>query len=933
MDQFYIESGYYDTGYFVYVADAESTLTAETSISTEAISFNGVVIAIECSAEVAFSISKIVDVGSTLTAEFSQVTYGSKTSDIDLFAFTNAAIAIQVDLIRDNNIAATAVFDIATDGKVYRDLQAEPASLFDFSVITERSRAFNLETQAAFSFDIAVELYKEFNSNSNSSFALITEATITREFDSTSTITASQETAGDRIRYAESALTENIVLTASVRQIRDAHLTAFNSATMTVDAVKNSVAESSLNFTVSVSSIVGFRKSYSSNIRAHSSILVSRYAGTDRPKTIAGTFDADNLINAGTRLTDLSLFPFADNWFFETTIRIAPSANWQIIDNKRIVVIPLGTQYGQSCQLSSTIRYRSSEGVTYETTLKIGSQFVSGTYNTGILNSTSFAQTIQLGVSFTGGQKVSIYAFGTRLTTVNVNTANWIIPNDVSVQFAPDYPFTTNSSTHTAYTDISWLTYGDYANGGATSYTPVTRTNTPETIFLYQFNGNGNESLALTQTAAAAITSASSVSAKLTGDFRFASAISASSTLTATVGTLNDIDLVAFSNAAVASSVNVITENIVNASVQASQATDGNKIVGFDSNTSSEFTSSTASDRIRISSADANIETSLSSEVNQLFGLDARVQSNFFVDRTYYIDGYVEEGYFERLFVSGNLITNIDTDLSSAFSLTADIDYATTGTALVMSAGTMSIEASKIAVFDSQATSTANVSVTADKVVGFNANLVLSTSLFVIGEKSGEIALYAFSDAALVANAIRIRETSSNANVLSTLFFDSSGALNQNGEADLFASSTVDIAYNRIRNTAVVTESIATELVAVVKTTASLADLVSSTSLNTTADKTSGASSNLSSQVSITATVGIVASGVINISSAMVFDATVRELRLEEIYYKIPAEDRTFAFSAETREYTILGETRYRKITQETAQRTIAGETRIYTVD
>jgi len=136
-DNLYIELDYFTPEeYYTYEAVAQSALAAESTFACDANVIAGGEIVIASGDLPAFA---------TLTVTISHLE-GS-----DMFAFAEAALAAAVDRIRDNNIAATAVFDIATDGRVFRDLAAAPTSLFDFDVVNERSREFNLDAQAAFS--------------------------------------------------------------------------------------------------------------------------------------------------------------------------------------------------------------------------------------------------------------------------------------------------------------------------------------------------------------------------------------------------------------------------------------------------------------------------------------------------------------------------------------------------------------------------------------------------------------------------------------------------------------------------------------------------------------------------------------------------------------------------------------------------------------
>jgi hypothetical protein len=98
-----------------------------------------------------------VSVISAMSAQFTQTATISHIEGADLFALSDAAIAVQVDRIRENNIAASAVFDIATDFVVERSADADVDAIFSAIISGLRSRDVNLETQAAFSFDVQTD--------------------------------------------------------------------------------------------------------------------------------------------------------------------------------------------------------------------------------------------------------------------------------------------------------------------------------------------------------------------------------------------------------------------------------------------------------------------------------------------------------------------------------------------------------------------------------------------------------------------------------------------------------------------------------------------------------------------------------------------------------------------------------------------------------
>jgi hypothetical protein len=151
--QSYYTEGYYATGYyesrgsqFVLTAELESVGQTVEAIGSWSSQF-----------DIVGQSSRTLQTSASLTLEFTQTVIGSRSKDIDLFAFSEAAIAVEISVLRNSNISVTAVFDIATDGRRFRDLSSAEDSQFDFAVVNGRSREFNIETQAAFSFESSAD--------------------------------------------------------------------------------------------------------------------------------------------------------------------------------------------------------------------------------------------------------------------------------------------------------------------------------------------------------------------------------------------------------------------------------------------------------------------------------------------------------------------------------------------------------------------------------------------------------------------------------------------------------------------------------------------------------------------------------------------------------------------------------------------------------
>jgi hypothetical protein len=233
MDQFYFEEGYFEGRYFVYIASAELILApylvegyidadyyfttgGQSVLVCSAQTFRGVDVFAQGAFAAEFALSALAqpntklananfNVISTLNAQaqplikdaFAElsvlVSLSGTISHIegaDLFAFSESQLALEVSVIRDNNISASVAFDIATDGRVFRDLASASVSLFDFVAANERSRAFQMETQTAFSLTADAVSTLSAITNTLSEFALdstvlkvtVTSADLSAEF-------------------------------------------------------------------------------------------------------------------------------------------------------------------------------------------------------------------------------------------------------------------------------------------------------------------------------------------------------------------------------------------------------------------------------------------------------------------------------------------------------------------------------------------------------------------------------------------------------------------------------------------------------------------------------------------------------------------------------------------------------------------------------
>lgn len=959
VDQFYFEDGYVESSFFVYQAEAiiglgpyfepnyitVNYLEDRSSFSTlycDAEIVVGMLIEAQSYPTSEFTVSavatKSVDATAAFASQFTQSTIGSRGRDIDLFAFSNAAIAVAVDRIRENNVNVSLTFDVATDYVVVRTADSDVDAIFSAIINGLRSRDTSLETQAAFSFESNIIVNREASAICSIETSLSLEPSIIRELSSSQNTSTSQDTSGDRIRFGISAFDIQTTQTVSFRVVRDAHLTGTGVAAITCNPIKTTENSSSISSSFAQYFLGGKVKTGESAFNVYASVFVSRNVGpTGRPRNLV-----DNYPNQLPSF-DSSIKKFG-------THSLSGSNNLSFgWTGQNDFIIP---QQNEDFYIE-VWHYPTSTGTSY--TIGGALQFF---YFTSVSGAFRFQPIVDYNPSPTGfyrythniaysantwyhlaavkqGNTIAYYINGTRVyyqSDTVLPFIRWGDSDDLGTYWSVIGFYGGNGRIDEAFY-VKGSTYGYSTSSTTISVPTAPRTNGPNVEFLYHFNNDVFDDVTLQHLGNANLISSSSFGIDPTLNYDIQSNLTSIVTLNAIIGTIEDINLVAFTNASITASPTLIKPLEASISAEVSQVSNVNVITENASAIDVQASQSIISDRIR----DAVISTeSIATElvvVDQAIGIVANLFSKFYTSKIYYEEGFIEEGYFLSYEIDAERILSTSSNIQVDSTLTADIDYTADAISLVASSGSLTVDAVKTASgsIDSQIDSTVTSSV--DKVVGFNVALQSTCSLTAIVQKGGEIALYAFTNADLSATVDRTRETSSNQTVESSIYFDSSGALNSNGESYVDVVSTLSADANRTRDVSISTESIASELAVIVKTAVADVEVTVQSTLTVSITKTAGFESSITATASETANVNKVAAGAIVINSAMNFAVVIRDLRLDEIEYRIPAEGWEYTIAPEQRLFNIIGETRVRKITQETAIRVIAGETRIHIID
>jgi hypothetical protein len=887
-----------------------------------------------------------------MAVAFVQTALGARDRDIDLFAFSDAAIAVEISVTRTTNIELSSVFDIATDGRRFRDAAAAEESQFDFDTVIERSREFQSETQAAFSFDISDTKLRPFASN----------LTSTTEF---------------------SAIISHIEGT-------DIVVNGFASLSAELDGIKTTVA--ALQTTGTVFFNGGKRQLAASALTAFGGILVSRNAGTDRPKTVQGTFTNLGLRNSSTRITDFSDLPQADNWFIEFFVEHVPPTNitqFSAPVNTGLFDIPLGTLNGAPVSFKAVVQ-RNSQGHNTTVTFLGGG----GQNKNIVVTLVSDTRSGYFALSFTGGQRVAVYHNGIRQGVLNDwPTAGWTASVSSQVAFAPGYPFVASGQTHNADTRLAFASYGNFTSSGAASYEILPRINTPETIFLYKFsdNQNGTEDVSLSQFGAAGLQSTVSSLCSITVQNQGQAAISASSSVVAVVGKINQIDLVAFDDAELSATATRIKSLASDIASDVSVSADAVKTTDTQSNIESVVSQTTTVSALRdavittesvsaqISAvvrlaglfADDLCEFNLTTEGVRTASAQSSLQSESQTEVTAFrikenpsalessatltadavvvkvVDGNFSSDFAQsaagdrirslamsavsvsEVSATGNNLGKIECTLVDAVTVTADVEKITDS---VLSAQTISTVNASISV---QRNAESSLSVNASQSVVFDRFRNTSAALEVVGSKLVAVVKQAVADI--------------DVNVVSTV--SASVEKIAGADADIDTSSSVSGTVLRLRTSAIalavestviatgfkqvvegaaVLQAAAAKLIAIAKTSGNSADVSVTSSMvvavsvsrdhaanidsvftqASTVLKILSAQSNQSADSSVSITPTVLIQGNAVISSAMVFVSQVREIRLDDIVYVIPGEIFEFEITSETRQFAIGSETR-----------------------
>jgi len=937
VDQYYFEEGYTEARYFGYIAQAQSGFTpyiAEGYLPTDFFEDRGAFASIFCDAEIKqgmlleaqayissmatfeATVYKLTETTAALNCEFTQTAIGTRGKDIDLFAFSNAAIAVAVSRIRDNNIAASAVFSVAIDFVVERSADADVDAVFSAIINGLRSRDTITQTQAAFSFGLTPDLFKTFDSSLSAEASVSVSVKITRTVGATVSSEATASTDGSRIRFGISDIASEFAVNATVRKIRDAHLTGTGVAAISCDAVKSVEASSTQSAEFTQTALAGTLEVVSANLPVYASVFVSRRIADLRPRnlpvTVSGStyYDATNKKFGSHSLHGASQLNFdkqvggvsgspnnirianGESFVLEAYVRLGPNNSCRL--DVRIAGIQIGIQTngekGSAGIINSdgnfvflqesfnTISYNIFNHLLVVSNGTTASWYFNGSrrFTTTSLPSAYFTSGVLLSgnvdywldeLSFHKGTTLGYNPSSTTISvpssarTNGINTQGlWHFDNNA----LDDYPFV--GETFTGNSEISSTASLTAAIGYVATYRATISASSSVTAVIGKLNEINLVALDdaelsadadVTRSAVSSITSEVSVStnaerirdtgssqssefSQTTQPYRVrfntintnaefsqsasavktvvvAGSLSAQVSVTAVIGTLEDINLVAFSDAAVTTTAVKTTDTGSSISGVFAQQSAINVIASFESAITSENSLTAINNRLRDVTVSLSTEASTLTVANEFEGATANLSSRFFTAHIYIDDEYLESGYYNEFETPVAKIAAGAAAFAVSSALTASIRTDVFVAMVVNSSAAVVATVVKTAFVTASKASQSTLTATVRKITDVVSTPSFVFAVFCNGVTSSEVNLVAFSNASVSATLVGTKPGNASLSVQTTFYANTQDSLNKVGSANISSQFSTTTVANFKASAFVTTESIASSLSVVVK--------------------------------------------------------------------------------------------------------------------
>jgi hypothetical protein len=887
-------TGYYQEGYFTpgYSEQRGSffVLAADLTRLGEDVFGQGTW---ESTASMSITVVKTVSVQSSISIEFNQTAVGARGRDIDLFAFTEGQLQSQVTATKSYSLDALSAFDIATDYIRQRSTSSDAVAEFNQSAVNERSRATSMDAQTAFSFVVDFEKL--------------------RPFDASLSATAEISCIISHIEGADIVVANFATVTASLTNVSK-------------DAVVNLVTS------VSLSILGGKLKTYQAALPVYASVFVSRNAYNRTRIEMEYTSIRQDQAKFGTSSAQL----------FSASIKTLnyPNQIRAYISDQFVVQ---GWYRTNNNAIHSGTAMFCGNGTTNQWSVQFESRNASGQLFTKcrLITKNASNQTVEfasneweygtaLGAPWTSGNTFNnwhhfaVTKDASNLISFKVNGTTLVSGTISSLGTAPEYrigwgeiQFGGGSPGPVYWDELSYRKDTSAVDLGALT------NDVDKQVFLFHLEEyetdtpiDDNSLPIINHSGNANLSSESTVSASISYVATYQAAISASSSVVAVIGKINEINLVAFDDAelsATATRIKSLASDIVS---DISVSADAVKTTATQSNIESVVSQSTTVFALR----DAVIITqSVSAQISAVVRLAGLI-----------VDDLCEFN-----------LTSIGVRTASAqSSLQSQSQTAVTAfrikqlSSALESSATLAVDAvvAKVAAgsFNSNFAQTA-----AGNRIRFSAMSAAAVSqVSATGNNLGKIECTLFDAVTLSATVNKIAGGATSLPAIATV--NATVNRRRNAASAVTSNSAVSVSGQSVITASAILPSIVIQMSVVmeiaglgsaINVTASMVTTVGviksiQASANTSVSVIAivgyrvTAASAITSASSITFLAGNVLSAQMVITSAMTFTASVREIRIDEIVYVIPGEIFEFEISSETRQYSVGSETRKYIITQ-----------------
>ena len=923
-DLYYVESGYLtpDSGYYVYTADAEaavssaatmavtagvikdcvSTIVCQTTVAAVISHIHGADLVAFSNAAIATQITVIRGNNVALTSVFSAAIDGSRGIYVSAQADSTASISIANFRVRYSQAAHSAAFSLAADvsvvsGVVLKEAEANLSSAFTQTSITGKRQRFEIAQVVLSSQSTQAERTRDTTAIIVSQAIVIATVGIVKEVVSSQSNLFTSTVSASRTREFDSAVLSAFTPTLIVDAFKNSFAVLDTIASLSVQAetIKVATATTSSQFTTVVTA--GIPRSATANFSSQFSLYADKDFGSLRPvefvnnnvgsviftqagETVNGRANTgqakygthsimfqtseSNLNRTISSATNYKNYwnipastPFAiEFWVYITADKLAladPALVWAGRSTADEVSIMSSADAWNIGYGDGTANQSQALHFTFFNVNTFSRQYLK---QSGFPDNLDFDVWKHIAVNRDSNGVIRLWEDGGEIA--NVTYSGRIGVNDLSTKlhlgntgfhsrpsgnanqfgvFIDEFSFRVGSST------ISGLSSAIKGIPGSQRV-------------LQHFDNNLVDDTSVVESGTAILASIVSQTVVAQKTVRAVASIASTATMTTLAVKNAEIILTAFGNAAV--------------------TTNGNRLRFADSNQSSAFTQSVEYLRVRF--ADSAQSSSFAQNASVVKTVSPAITTDAIFSELAAVAktgaGFVQVDCVATMAATAVKTTRITEVFTSQFTQT---------TVAVKSVNT-------IVTISSQAALAATILRIRNQVLVYAVNSQLEAVVGEIEQFSIELTavssllaetggiLQAFADfssqASLTATILRIKDASSS---LASEFTQTANTVNSktlSASATLAAEATVTADVGTIKQSAITTDAIFSELVAVAKTGQGFITLDSQATLSAVITKTSGASAGIASQGTVVAVIGKLQTANSAISSSATFTAS-----------------------------------------------------------